>query len=535
MLSGSQPVLASDLVYRLVGGSFAACGLIAWHRRPDSRGGALMMATGFGFLLVSAAGPDRRAARRDLAMFVSDIWIFAFLPLVLTNLSGGRLRSRVDWVLIAAFALPLLVLQFVWLLLLEQEGNVLGVFPDAGAADAVDKTQRALCAVAAVATAGVLAIRWRAASRPLRRAMLPSLAGTFALIMFTSLLVNDLDHGLALGDPAVDRARLAGHRARGVPVRAAALAARAPRPRGPAARLRHDARREARWRARSATRARVDQSLRGSPTRRRRPSRPGPGRAVTPVERDGREVAALVYDAALDDDPELVEAVRAAAAIALENERLHAESEAALAELRASRERLVAAGDAERRRLERNLHDGAQQRLVALSLQLRMIQGRIRARPASAEHSSTPRATSSRSRSRSSASSRAASTPPCSTTACPPRWRRSPTARRSRRSSSARAGERLPEAVELAAYFVASEALANVAKYSQAEHASIRLTRTGGVAVIQIADNGIGGADERAARACAGSATASRRSPAGSTSPARPGAGTVVTAELPVG
>ena len=92
-----------------------------------------------------------------------------------------------------------------------------------------------------------------------------------------------------------------------------------------------------------------------------------------------------MYDASLDDDPELVEAVSAAAAIALENERLQAESQARLAELQASRERIVAAGDAERQRLERNLHDGAQQRLVALALQLRLIQAHIRRDPSSAE------------------------------------------------------------------------------------------------------------------------------------------------------
>src|SRR5205085_2044608 len=62
--------------------------------------------------------------------------------------------------------------------------------------------------------------------------------------------------------------------------------------------------------------------------------------------------------------------------------RLQAESEDRLAELRASRERLVAAGDAERRRLERNLHDGAQQRLVSVALQLRMLQSRIGTDPA---------------------------------------------------------------------------------------------------------------------------------------------------------
>ena len=88
-------------------------------------------------------------------------------------------------------------------------------------------------------------------------------------------------------------------------------------------------------------------------------------------------MAAIVYDASLDDDPELVEAVRAAAAIAIDNQRLHAESHAQLTELKASRERIVAAGDAERRRLERNLHDGAQQRLVAIALQLRLLQSRV--------------------------------------------------------------------------------------------------------------------------------------------------------------
>ena len=111
----------------------------------------------------------------------------------------------------------------------------------------------------------------------------------------------------------------------------------------------------------------------------------GEDRAVAPIERDGREVAALVYDATLDDDPELIEAVRAATSVALENEHLQAESQARLAELRASRQRLVEAGDAERRRLERDLHDGAQQRLVALSLQLRLIRADIRRDPAAAE------------------------------------------------------------------------------------------------------------------------------------------------------
>ena len=95
------------------------------------------------------------------------------------------------------------------------------------------------------------------------------------------------------------------------------------------------------------------------------------------VDRDDEHVAALLHDAALDDEPERLEAVVAAAAIAIDNAQLHAELQARLDELRGSRTRIVEAGDSERRRLERNLHDGAQQRLVSLSLGLRLVANRL--------------------------------------------------------------------------------------------------------------------------------------------------------------
>jgi signal transduction histidine kinase len=87
--------------------------------------------------------------------------------------------------------------------------------------------------------------------------------------------------------------------------------------------------------------------------------------------RDGAQVALLTHKPGLLDDGALVEELVAGARLGLENERLHAELLAQLADLRASRARVVATGDAERRRLERDLHDGAQQRLVALTLGLR--------------------------------------------------------------------------------------------------------------------------------------------------------------------
>ena len=102
-----------------------------------------------------------------------------------------------------------------------------------------------------------------------------------------------------------------------------------------------------------------------------------PGRAVTVLEHDGKRLAALVHDPSLLDEPELVEAVGAAASLALENARLQAELRAQLAEVRASRARIVEAGDAERRRLERDLHDGAQQRLLGIRLALQLARGRL--------------------------------------------------------------------------------------------------------------------------------------------------------------
>ena len=261
----------------------------------------------------------------------------------------------------------------------------------------------------------------------------------------------------------------------------------------------------------------------------------GGDRSVATLERDGREVAALIYDAALDEDPELVEAVCAAATIALENEHLHTESQARLAELQASRQRIVAAGDAERRRLERNLHDGAQQQLVALALQLRLIQTGIRRDPSSAEAlvtTATEQLAQSLAELRelargihpavlqqglaSALGSLAGRSPVPTALFCEP-------------------SERLPEQVELALYFVACEALANVAKYAEAATASVRVSRTPNSVVIEIADDGIGGADQTSGTGLRG--LADRVQALGGsllvTSPA--GAGTVVTAELPLG
>ena len=138
---------------------------------------------------------------------------------------------------------------------------------------------------------------------------------------------------------------------------------------------------------------------------------PEPG-AVTVVEREGRPVAALVHDPSVGEDDGLVEAVGAAAGLALENERLQAELRARVAELAGSRARLVQAADDERRRIERNLHDGTQQRLVSVSMALGLAQAKLPADAAARAIVAEPRPRLAM-RSRSCVRSATASTPRC--------------------------------------------------------------------------------------------------------------------------
>ena len=154
---------------------------------------------------------------------------------------------------------------------------------------------------------------------------------------------------------------------------------RGERPEGPGAR---DARREPRrpHASRSPTGCPTASASSTSSGRPVELPEPGSGRAWTAVERDGRRVAAIVHDAALDTSPELVKAAAAGASLAIDNERLKADLRARVEELRVSRLRIIEAGDAARRRIERDLHDGAQQQLVSLALDLRMLKARSRQR-----------------------------------------------------------------------------------------------------------------------------------------------------------
>ena len=345
----------------------------------------------------------------------------------------------------------------LWLMFAPEDGNLLLVVDDPRVASVVDTLQRVLFVAIPVGTALVLG--GALAARRRRRAggrCCPGVAGAACLLLFAVMLVVQLVAGGKSPGAALDRRVLADHgadrvprraccargwRGRGVadlfrdlrsigPVELQAALARvlgdpqlllafphgdglvdaAGRPVDAARRRRRAGGHAGRPRRRARRRADLRPVARGRPRARRGDRGGGRGRAGEPAAaRRGRR--------------------------------------ARLAELQASRERIVTAADAERRRIERNLHDGAQQRLVTLALQLSLIQREIRRDPAEAEQLvSSASDGARRSRWRSCASSPAASTRPRWSTAWTSRWTRWPSGRRCRRRSIVDDGPRLPAA-----------------------------------------------------------------------------------------
>jgi signal transduction histidine kinase len=486
-----------------------------------------MTATGFAALAYPLLSQLDGAAAATVGLLLSSAWTIGYVALLLTFATGGRIASPVDAALVATFTLTLLVLQFTWMLFLDMPGNLLLVDGDAQAAEVIDEGRRWLTAVASLCVAIVIGARWLSASRARREALLPSVVGCVSAVLFTGLLVD----GLTRETPSEHLWWLANGALLLVPAAYLAGLLRSRLARAGLAPLLLQLRGMRGEELETAlARALGDPTL--ELVRDGAVAPPAAGRSVAPIERDGREIAALVYDDSRDNDPALVEAVTAAGAIALENERLNEESEVRLGELRASRERLVAVGTAERRRLERNLHDGAQQRLVTIALQLGMLKTRVKGDPVAEELASGAAEELARSleelrelarglhpavldRGLAPALDALAERSPVPTTVsfeCP---------------------ERLPEPVETAAYFVASEALANVGKYARARSAAIRVWRSGASAFIEIADDGVGGADERSGSGLRGLADRVEVLDGHLRVSSPPGAGTTLTAEMP--
>jgi signal transduction histidine kinase len=204
----------------------------------------------------------------------------------------------------------------------------------------------------------------------------------------------------------------------------------------------------------------------------------------------------LLHDPALRDDPALLDGVAAAAAFTLENARLQAELRARLDELRSSRSRILEATQDERRRLERNLHDGAQQRLVALSLELGMLETRYGGDPEARAQIAALRGELSDSLAELRELARglhpAVLTDHGLTVALEGLIARAPLPVH----LQLRLGDRLPAAHEVAAYYLVSESLTNVAKYAHASSVTVEVARTNGELVVEVVDDGRGGAKE---------------------------------------
>ncbi len=204
-------------------------------------------------------------------------------------------------------------------------------------------------------------------------------------------------------------------------------------------------------------------------------------------------------------------------------------------ELRRSRARLVEASDVERRRLERNLHDGAQQRLVSLSLMLRLAQARVADEPETADHL-LGQASEELAQALEELRELARGIHPAVLSdrglgaALEALLARTPLV-----VDLELPDDRLPEPVEAAAYYVVSEALANVAKYAQASTVAVSIASVNGHAVVEIADDGVGGADPSRGSGLRGLVDRVEALDGRLEVESRPGSGTRVRAEIPCG
>lgn len=258
-------------------------------------------------------------------------------------------------------------------------------------------------------------------------------------------------------------------------------------------------------------------------------------RTATVLERDGAPLAVIVHDVAVTDDPKLMDAATAAASIAMENERLHALVRSQLDEVRASRARIVAAQDDERRRLERDLHDGAQQRLVTLALAL----GEARTR---AGDGSDPALAAALDQAAIEVGAALAELRELAQGIHPAVLTRSglvaaiqALGERAPIPVVVDAGDigRLPSRVEATGYFLVSEALTNAAKHARASLATVRLELIAGLLRLEVRDDGVGGADGANGTGLRGLADRIRACDGQLSVESPTGGGTCIVAEIP--
>jgi signal transduction histidine kinase len=542
----------------IIGWGFVGAGLFAWARRPDNRVGMLMTATGFAWLF-AGLGLSDIGVLFALGSAFGSVY-FATAIHMLLSAPTGRLQSEGERRLVAVtYLLTALVVPVMFLFVEPARDfecsdcpeNVLLISSNfETAVDVVGLAVNLIGLLLVAFTLVSLIQRWRRASAPERRLYAP-LYWSGVVLMVTLIATLVLQSTSKSGEAegviitisliplavmpylflaSFVRARIFQTGAVGDLI---ARLGEAPRPgelRDALAEALGDPSVELVYWLPEDERF-VD--ARGAPFEL---PEDRADRAVTKVERDGDCIAAIVYDATLRDARSHVRAVGAAAALALQNERLDAELRAKVGELRASRERMLRIGLEERRRLERDLHDGAQQRLVSMALNMRLARAKLRSDPDAAEQllsgaSDELEAALGELRELARGIHPAVLSDRGLDTALETLAHRAPVPV----ELNSLPGERFPEAIELAAYFVVSEALTNVAKYAQASHAVVGLERHNGRLVVQVSDDGVGGADPEQGTGLRGLADRLAVIEGRLEVESEKGRGTTITARIPCG
>ncbi len=547
-----RPTEPGPVLTLLVGASLLGSGLLSWRARPENRIGPVMVFTGFAWFagqLSEASSP----LPYTIGAAVQYVFIAGFIYLLL-SFPSGRLETRLDRLLAWAAIVLAFGVQLVAMLYGNKAGircasgcpdNLLQVFDNNAVAKGLLDFQRVLGGVLIAATIALLVWRWVRASAPQRRAVAPVLvAGCAMLLALGWTVVDDL-----LGDPLnALPANVWFYMSATVPVAVLIVFLQRQLARGMVAGLvvelgEPSASADLRQ---ALARALGDPSLElafwfpaearyvGGDGRTVELPDPGSGRLSTFVERDGQPIAVLLHDPVLEHNTELVQSVCAAAGLALENERLQAELRARLVELQASRARLVEATDAERRRIERNLHDGTQQRLVSIAMSLGLLESKLPAQAATAQpivretrealalalqelrelsHGIHPPLLAERGLA-------PALEELCGRAALPTRL-------------DITLDERLPDQVESAGYFFASEALTNAAKHSHGSEVRVAASCDGPTLTVEVADDGIGGATPGGGSGLRGLADRVEALGGRLTISSPPGRGTTLRAEIP--
>jgi signal transduction histidine kinase len=386
----------------LVGWSLIGSGLLAARSQRQNHLGLAMIFTGFAWF--ASMLPDaHNPVLFTVGEAVYPFYYTGFLYLIL-SFPSGRLQGTLDHTLMVVTIGLVTVGQWAWLLFADSRRVICRTCPanllEVAREDTVAKllySLRGVCVLAVAVTGiGLLVVRWHRASRPQRHAVTPvAVAGVVAIAAITASYLAGV---LGLGSSGVFP-RVGYYAAAAVPVAVLVVFIQRRLAQGAVAGLvvelgERDAAEDLRE---ALSRALGDPSLAlaywfaaGSRYVDRDGGavelpEAGAGRRSTVIERDGQPIAVLIHDPALQYNPGLVDSVCAAAGLSLDNERLQAELRARLVELQASRARLVTAADEARRRIERDLHDGAQQQLVALRISLGLARQVVASSPAEAD------------------------------------------------------------------------------------------------------------------------------------------------------